>query len=152
MPATSILDFNAPASKVFDVVVDLPGYAGWLPTSASFPGITNISEGPVRLGTTYVEATPSGIRHGEVIEFSRPSKVVFHQPMQLNNVPEGVLVDIKVEILFREKTEQVTEVERNVYLGFPEELKDLKEIFENGASGEGARVMQELKEHVESLP
>jgi hypothetical protein len=46
----------------------------------------------------------------------------------------------------------VTEVERNVYLGFPEEVKDLKEIFEKGAGGEGARVMQELKERVESLP
>jgi hypothetical protein len=152
MPATSILEFNAPASKIFDVVVDLQGYATWLPTSPSFPGITSISEGPVQLGTTYVESTPSGIRHGKVIEFSRPEKVVFHQPMQLYNVKEGVLVDIKVEVLFREKSEGVTEVERNVYLGFPEEVKDLKEIFEKGAGGEGARVMQELKERVESLP
>lgn len=152
MPATSILEFNAPASKIFDVVVDLQSYSQWLPTSPSFPGITSISESPVRLGTTYIESTPSGIRHGKVIEFSRPEKVVFHQPMQLNNAPEGVLVDITVEVLFREKTKEVTEVERNVYLGFPEELKDLKEIFEKGAGVEGARVVQELKERVESLP
>lgn len=152
MPATSILEIKAPASKIFDVVVDLKAYDEWLPNSTSFPGITFISDSTAKLGTTYVESTPSGIRHGKVLEFDRPSKVLFHQPMQLNSAPEGVLVDIKVEVLFREKSEGVTEVERNVYLEFPEPLLELKTIFENGASGEGARVMDLLKKRVESLP
>ena len=152
MPATSILTINAPATKIFDIVVDLRGYDDWLPTSTSFPGITSISSSPTQLGTTYIESTPSGIRHGEVIEFSRPSKVVFHQPMQLKSAPDGVLIDIKVEVLLREKSEGTTEVERNVYLGFPEELAGLKTVFETGASGEGARVMELLKQRVESLP
>jgi hypothetical protein len=152
MPATTILDINSTASKIFNVVVDLQSYAEWLPNSTSFPGITSISESPVKLGTTYVESTPSGIRSGKVIEFSRPSKVVFHQPMQLNRAPEGVLIDIKVEVLLREKDEGVTTVERNVYLEFPEPLLDLKPVFEKGASTEGARVMDLLKKRVESLP
>ncbi|KAE9369787.1 hypothetical protein N431DRAFT_427920 [Stipitochalara longipes BDJ] len=152
MPATSILEIKAPASKIFDVIVDLKAYDEWLPTSTSFPGITSISESPAQLGTTYVESTPSGIRHGEVIGFSRPSKVMFHQPMQLNSAPQGVLVDIKVEVILREKSEGTTEVERNVYLGFPEPLSELKPVFENGASGEGARVMDLLKQRVETLP
>ena len=151
MPATSILTINAPATKIFDVVVDLKAYDDWLPTSTSFPGITSISTSPTQLGTTYIESTPSGIRHGEVIQFSRPSKVVFHQPMQLKSAPKGVLIDIKVEVILREK-DQGTEVERNVYLEFPESLVGLKSIFEEGAGGEGDRVMGLLKQRVENLP
>jgi hypothetical protein len=152
MSATSIIEIEAPASKIFDVVVDLQAYDDWLPNSTLFPGITSISDSAVKLGTTYVESTPLGIRHGRVLEFSRPSKVLFHQPMQLNSAPEGVLVDIKVEVILRAKNERVTEVERNVYLGFPEPLSELKPVFESGASGEGARVMELLKKRVESLP
>ena len=71
--------------------------------------------------------------------------------MQLNSAPEGVLVDIKVEVLLREKSDG-TEVERNVYLGFPEPLAGLKSVFEEGAKGEGDRVMGLLKQRVENLP
>jgi uncharacterized protein YndB with AHSA1/START domain len=146
------IDINAPAAKVFDVVVDLQSYAEWLPDSAAFHGTTSVSEFPVKQGTTYIESTPSGIRSGKVLEFERPSRVLFHQPMQLSSVPEGVLVDIKVEVIFREKSEGVTSVERNVYLGFPELLLELKQAFETGADVEGARVLELLKKRVESLP
>jgi hypothetical protein len=71
--------------------------------------------------------------------------------MQLNQAPEGVLIDIKVEILLREREERVTTVERNVYLEFPEPLLGLKPVFQKGAGEEGARVMDLLKKHVESL-
>jgi hypothetical protein len=151
MRVTSILSINAPASKIFDVTVDLRAYSEWLPTSASFPGITSIHSSPTKLGATYIESTLFGIRHGKVIEFSPPSKVIFHQPMQLNDAAEGVLIDIKVEVVFRGKDQGVTGVERNVYLGFPELLIRLKEIFEKGAGEEGARVMELLKKRVESL-
>jgi len=151
MPATSILTINAPASKIFDVIVDLKSYDEWLPTSTSFPGITSISSSPTKLGTTYIEATPYGIRHGQVVEFSPARKVVFYQPMQLNDAPDGVLVDIEVEVILSEKSKGFTEVQRNVHLGFPEPLLELKPIFEKGSSEEGARVMELLKKRVESL-
>jgi uncharacterized protein YndB with AHSA1/START domain len=146
------IDINAPAAKVFDVVADLQSYAEWLPDSAAFHGTTLVSEFPVKQDTTYIESTPAGIRSGKVLEFERPSRVLFHQPMQMNNAPEGVLIDIKVEVIFREKSEGVTSVERNVYLGFPEPLLHLKQPFETGADVEGARVLELLKKRVESLP
>jgi uncharacterized protein YndB with AHSA1/START domain len=145
-------DINAPAAKVFDVVVDLQSYAEWLPDSGSFHGTTSVSEFPVKQGTTYIESSPSGIRRGKVLEFDRPSRALFHQPMQMNKAPEGVLIDIKVEVIFSEKEEGVTSVERNVDLGFPQPLLELKPAFESGASHEGARVMELLKRRVESLP
>jgi uncharacterized protein YndB with AHSA1/START domain len=149
--ASGTIDINTSAAKVFDVVVDLQSYAEWLPDSAAFHGTTSVSEFPVKQGTTYIESTPSGIRSGKVLEFERPSRVLFHQPMQMNHVPEGVLIDIKVEVILREKSEGFTSVERNVYLGFPEPLLQLKEPFETGANVEGARVLELLKKRVEGL-
>jgi len=152
MAAISVTtDINAPAQKVFDVVTDLQSYSKWLPDSTSFKGTTEVSDTPVKLGTTYVESSPAGVRSGKVLEFERPSKVVFHQPMKLNSAPEGVLIDIKVEVILKEK-EGVTAVERNVYLGFPEPLLGLKAAFDKGASEEGVRVLGLLKNRVESLP
>jgi uncharacterized protein YndB with AHSA1/START domain len=145
-------EINAPAQKIFDVVTDLQSYSKWLPDSGAFKGTTEISEKPVKLGTTYVESSPSGIRNGKVIEFERPSKVVFHQPMKLYPISEGHLIDIRVEVAFKETKEGVTTVERDVYLGLPEPLQSLTEAWENGASEEGVRVMKFLKQYVESLP
>ena len=145
-------DINAPAQKVFDAVTDLHSYPKWLPDSGSFKGTTEISETPVKLGTTYVESSPGGVRNGKVIEFERPSKVVFHQPMKLNPVSEGHVIDIKVEVTLKENREGVTTVERDVYLGFPEPLQSLKEAWDKGASGESVRVLNLLKNYVESLP
>jgi uncharacterized protein YndB with AHSA1/START domain len=146
------IDINAPSQKVFDVITDLQSYAQWLPDSTAFKGTTEVSESPVKLGTTYIEASPSGIRNGKVIEFSPPSKVVFHQPMTLNPASDGVVVDIKVEVILKEQRKGVATVERNVYLGLPESLLPLKEAFDKGASEEGVRTMNLLKERVESLP
>jgi len=144
-------DINAPAQKVFDAVTDLQSYSKWLPDSGIFKGTTEISESPVKLGTTYIESTPGGVRSGKVIEFERPSKVVFHQPMKLNPASEGHVIDIKVEVTLKENR-RVTTLERDVYLGFPEPLQPLKEAWDKGAGEEGVRVLDLLKKYVESLP
>jgi uncharacterized protein YndB with AHSA1/START domain len=145
-------DINAPVQKVFDVVTDLQSYSKWLPDSAAFKGTTEVSDTPIKLGTTYVESSPSGVRSGKVVELERPSNVVFHQPMKLNNPAwEGLVIDIKAEVILKEKGEGVTSVVRNVHLGYPEPLLELKTAFDKGADEEGARVMDLLKKHVESL-
>jgi uncharacterized protein YndB with AHSA1/START domain len=152
MAAThATIDINAPAQKVFDAITDLHSYPKWLPDSGSFKGTTEISETPVKLGTTYVESSPGGVRSGKVVEFERPSKVVFHQPMKLNPASGGHVIDIKVEVTLKENG-GVTTVERDVYLGLPEPLQSLKEAWDKGASGESVRVLDLLKKYVESLP
>src|SRR2546423_6824590 len=139
-------DVNAPAQKVFDAVTDLQSYSKWLPDSGTFNGTTEISESPVKLGTTYVESSPGGVRSGKVIEFERPSKVVFHQPMKLNPASGGHVIDIKVEVTLKENR-GVTTVERDVYLGFPEPLQPLKEAWDKGGSEESVRVLNLLKKY-----
>ena len=79
-------DVAAPAETVFDALVDLPGYGRWLTSSSAYAGTTEVSTDPVAAGTTYVEQSPSGTRHGTVTELDRPSRVTFHQPMTMRPV------------------------------------------------------------------
>lgn len=74
---------RASAERVYDLLADLRGYDRWLPRSAAFHGTTRISEGPVRVGTTYVETSPAGTRRGIVTSMSRPVRLDFEQPMTL---------------------------------------------------------------------
>jgi hypothetical protein len=76
-------DIQCPAETIFDLIIDFGGQGRWLPPSSSFRGTNDISDDPVRLGTTYREPGPLGVRNGTVTEFERPVKITFHQPMTL---------------------------------------------------------------------
>ena len=76
-------DIAASAERVFSLLADLRNYAQWLPASSAFYGTSEISEGPVGVGTTYVERTPVGVRHGVVTALVRPTRLDFEQPMTL---------------------------------------------------------------------
>ena len=76
-------DIAAGAERVFALLADLRDYAQWLPTSSSFHGTTEISDGPIGVGTTYVERSPLGVRHGVVTVLVRPTRLDFEQPMTL---------------------------------------------------------------------
>jgi uncharacterized protein YndB with AHSA1/START domain len=80
---------------IFATIEDLAGYHRWLPGSASFTGITEISNAPIGVGTTYVDAGPSGIRRGTVVEYASPTAIAFHQPMTVTGPLRGT-IDIKV--------------------------------------------------------
>jgi uncharacterized protein YndB with AHSA1/START domain len=95
--AEIVIEAEVPArvETVFDTIVDLRGYGRWLEPSADYPGTTEISADPIAAGTTYVESSPSGVRHGTVTEFDRPTRVTFHQPMTMKPRLLGV-IDIHV--------------------------------------------------------
>jgi uncharacterized protein YndB with AHSA1/START domain len=76
-------DIAASAERVFALLADLRNYGQWLPPSSAFYGTTEISDGPVGVGTTYVERSPVGVRHGVVTALVRPTRLDFEQPMTL---------------------------------------------------------------------
>ncbi len=51
-------DVGASADDVFSLLADLRGYDPWLPRSSAFHGTSTISDGPIGVGTTYVEPGP----------------------------------------------------------------------------------------------
>jgi uncharacterized protein YndB with AHSA1/START domain len=77
------IDVRAPLEQVFTLITDLRAYDTWLPGSTAFHGTTTVSDGPIRVGTTYVEPGPFAVRHGRVIELVPPTRVAFEQPMTL---------------------------------------------------------------------
>ena len=74
---------RASAERVFGLLVELREYDRWLPRSAAFRGTSQISDGPIREGTTYLEDSPSGVRRGRVTRLLRPTQLDFEQPMHL---------------------------------------------------------------------
>ena len=74
---------GANAETVFALLADLRDYDRWLPRSQSFHGTSRISDGPLGVGTTYIEDSPFGVRHGIVTGFVPPTRLDFEQPMQL---------------------------------------------------------------------
>jgi uncharacterized protein YndB with AHSA1/START domain len=138
----------APLPKVFATLVDLESYPAWLPQSTVFKGTTQVSSSPVKLGTTYLEPGPAGLRKGEVVEFEAPWKVTFHQPMSLKPYFLGLVIDVQVKMVLREE-EGMTVLERDVLLEYPSFLWPFKTVIDREFKRESWRFIELLKRHVE---
>jgi uncharacterized protein YndB with AHSA1/START domain len=84
-------EIRAGAGRVFALLAELRDYDRWLPNSSAFRGTSSISEGPICVGTTYVEPGPLGVRQGRVTEFVPPTRLAFEQPMTLRPNAMGVI-------------------------------------------------------------
>ena len=140
-------DIAGSAEEIFDLIVDLRGYARWLPTSKAFPGTTEISEGPVGVGTTYVESSADGTRRGTVTTFVRPTAVAFHQPMTMRPRLLGT-VDITVTYALTQ-TGATTHVLRVVELTLPLPMKLFRPVVMRAFRQEIERTVAALKAYVE---
>jgi uncharacterized protein YndB with AHSA1/START domain len=87
---------EAEAGRVFALLADLRDYDRWLPGSTAFRGTSRISEGPIGVGTTYIEESPFGVRHGMVTGFVPPTILNFEQPMRLRKAPFFGEIGIKL--------------------------------------------------------
>lgn len=69
----------APVDQVFTRVADIDRYSEWRTGGGGiFLACHQDSPGPVRQGTRYTDRTRLGTVIGEVVEFDRPTRVVFH--------------------------------------------------------------------------
>jgi uncharacterized protein YndB with AHSA1/START domain len=84
-------DIRASAERVFALLAELRDYERWLPQSSAFHGTIDISDGPIAIGTTYIEPGPFGVRHGRVTEFVPPTTLSFEQPMTMKPKALGVV-------------------------------------------------------------
>ncbi len=73
---------NRPIEDVFYRIVNLNHYSNWLPKSRVFLDCRQTSEGPVDLGTTFIDKTRIGIYQGEVTDFQRPARVNFRMRLR----------------------------------------------------------------------
>lgn len=136
------------AETIFALLADLQHYDRWLPGSGSFGGITEITPLPVGLGTTYIDAGPSGVRHGTVTEFDPPTLLSFHQPMQVRQGPLRGNIDIHLRHTLAPE-EQLTRLNRDLTLRVQGLLKVVEPVVVASFRKENERVLGILKQYVE---
>ena len=141
------IEIVAPIDEVFDAIVDLRGYDRWLKGSKAFGGITDISPGPVALGTTWTEPSGSGVRHGTVTRFDPPTQVTFHQPMTLKPRVLGI-IDITLGVTLAAVGPTVR-VRRLVTIAIPWQLKLLQPFVARQFQVESGRTLSALKRFAE---
>jgi len=146
LPAAA--DIRCSAETIFDLIIDFPGQARWLTKSSAFHGTTAVSSNPVGLGTTYSEPGPFGVRHGEVTEFERPTKVTFHQPMTLK-LRSGTL-EVTVRYTLTPGSDS-THVIRVVTLGIPWTLRLFQPILAREFRVESGRTLLALKAYADKV-
>jgi uncharacterized protein YndB with AHSA1/START domain len=142
-------DIQCPAEKIFDLIIDFRGQARWLTRSSAYRGTTDISANPVTLGTTYREPGPFGVRNGTVIEFERPTKIAFHQPMTMRLHAGTVEVVMRYTLT---PAGERTHVKRVVTLGVPGSLKFIQPLLVRAFRVESARTLSALKAYADQLP
>jgi uncharacterized protein YndB with AHSA1/START domain len=143
---------EASPEAIFDLIADLPNYGRWLPGSQAFSATTQVSPYPVRLGTTYLDAGPTGERPGSVTAFDRPSRIAFHQTMQLRRGPLRADTAVQIEYTL-EQAEGVTDVVRalDLTIRMSGPMKLVQPLVARAFHVENARTLAKLKRYLEAL-
>ena len=136
------------AERVFSLLAELRDYDRWLPGSSAFRGTHRISEGPIGVGTTYVEPGPFGVRHGRVTEFEPPRRLAFEQPMTMRPSALGV-IGIHLVMTLTPDGDTV-HVRRELRLDPRGPVKLLMPAVLPAFRSENIRLMEMLKQYAES--
>ena len=141
------VDIAASPEVVFDLVCDLHGYGRWLPSAGDYEGTSEVAPPPVAVGTTYVEHSRRGVRHGVVIALARPDVVAFRQPMTLRPRLAGT-IDSTVSMSIA-ATATGARVTRTVELGIPARLRLVRSLIVGRYAQESERMLRALKAYAE---
>lgn len=141
-------EIGCTADTVFDVITDVRGQDRWLGRSVTFRGTVDVSDSPVRLGSTYREPSLQGVRRGRVTEFVRPTAVTFDHPMSLR--PFG-RIDVTQRYTLEPRAER-TLVRRTATLGVPSYLRPLTRLIVAMTRRESLRTLTALKTYCDGLP
>lgn len=136
----------APAQRIFTLIEDLDHYERWLTGSGLYETVVEVSESPVRLGTTYIDKGTSSLMRGTVIVHEPPERIGFQQETHLQRL--GVL---RVRVVYTLKAEAaVTRVEREVSVTTTGVLRLVQRTLVKRISLESQRILVALKTHLEA--
>lgn len=140
-------DVDASQETVFNLLSDLHGYHRWLPSAADYEGTSEISPPPVAVGTSYVERSRRGVRHGIVTMLDRPGRIAFRQPMTLRPRLAGTIDSMVVMSV--EANSRGARVTRTVELRLPWQLAIVRSVVIGRYRRESERMLHALKMYAE---
>ncbi|MBI1258272.1 MAG: hypothetical protein GC204_12435 [Chloroflexi bacterium] len=139
------VDIQRPPEAVFNLLADIAHYRDWLPPSKTYVETTDISDTPLREGTTYVDKNTNGTMIGEVREYQPYSRIVFYQ---IGRNPH-------VEVTTRYQltpTPQGTHLERTSTVVLSGIYRLLQPLGVRQVRAENGRTLATLKAYLESQP
>jgi uncharacterized protein YndB with AHSA1/START domain len=139
------------SETIFALIADITHYDRWLPSSRSFGAVTQVSNMPVGLGTTYVDNGPSGAMHGSIIDYQPPKRIAFRQSMPVKLLLLAGNLDMTQRYML-EPVGEATRVNREVSFHLPGVLKVAQPVVASTVRRESERLLQVLKRYVETRP
>ncbi len=146
MPTTTaILDLaiERPPAVVYDALTRLDRMRGLIETSSTYRGTVDVSDDPLRVGSTYVDRTSIGRFHGQVLELEPNRRVVFRQVTTRNDL------DITITYVL-EPTEHGTRLVRTGEITTRRWLVAVHPIVVRATRAENRRTMEGLKASLEA--
>ena len=98
MPTTTSrleLAIGRPPTVVFDALTRLGLLQARIESSSTYRGTVEVSDDPVRAGSTYVDRTPIGRLRGEVLELEADRRVVFRQATARGDLDVRITYDLE---------------------------------------------------------
>ena len=136
-------EIHRPPEVVFEALADITHYSRWLPPSKTYIGTVDISELPIKQGTTYVDKNTTGDMRGDVREYQPYTGIAFHQV--------GKRPDIEITVRYRlTPIAQGTRLERTTSIAFSGVYRLLQPIAVPRIRQENARTLALLKAYLEA--
>ena len=73
---------NRPIGDVFARLADLDDYGTWMRRTGLFRRSGQTSDGPLGLGTAYIDATRMGTFRGQITDYQPPSRIAFGETLR----------------------------------------------------------------------
>ncbi len=140
---------NAPPQAVFDRLADFAHYDQWLPPSGMFKSVMEVSDNPVKMGSTYVDKGTNSTMYGEVTVYEPPQRIAFHQVTHLkllHLVPAGLDITIAYQLIANGAG---TDLERDVTVQTNGLLTLVQSRLLPGIAAESQRILAALKSGLE---
>ncbi len=135
---------------IYKVLTDLRGYPSWLPASPLYNETQEISDHPIRVGTTYVDRGTRSIMRGRVAELEPESRIAFVQTMERKVSGLPGRLDIQASYTLEAAGEMSTRVTREITLKTQGVFLLLQPVLSGAIRQENERILQRLKWYLEA--
>jgi uncharacterized protein YndB with AHSA1/START domain len=140
---------NRPAEVVFSLIADLPNYSQWLSPSNLFEQTMQISDSPIKLGSTYLDKGQASTMQGKITEFQPPNRLTFFQTTQFKILIFPVGLDIQIQYVL-ERIENGTRVNRNTTVDAKGVARLAQPMLIKSIKAENERILATMKAYLEA--